>query len=181
MMAPRLTRRAALGTGLAFTSVVCAGNAGAQGGVSTINSEQGFDALFVDATITMPTHLAAFIEASNASVPVVAINLDAAGFAQLGEVLHKSLAILGVSSGATLFCIEHIAHDHGFRLTRRGQRCASDFGDAACHAGALAFLGGADSAARLAPLCAYRPSRSDGLLHAWVLQKSGRSIRRQEA
>ena len=55
-------------------------------------------------------------------MPVVEVRLDAAGQAGLMRVLDKSHGIVGISSGATLFCLERIAWDHGFRLTGRSQR-----------------------------------------------------------
>jgi hypothetical protein len=94
--------------------------------------------------------------------------------------LEKSQAIAGISSGATLFCLERIAWDHGFRLTGRSQRCTSDPGET-CLQDLAAFLGGTHPAANPPSLArAYRPSRADGLLHAWVMRKSAGPQFRQD-
>jgi hypothetical protein len=118
--------------------------------------------------------LAAFIKAASRTVPVIGIRLDAAAHAGLLRVLDQSQAIAGISSGAALFCMERIGWDHGFRLTGRSQRCAGDLGADACQQDVTEFLREASGpAASALPLArAYRPSRADGTLHAWVMQKS---------
>ena len=172
-----LTRRTVLGAGLAFVAVACAAGFGAYGPNARRRREaRAIDSLLFDETIEMPSQMAAFIKASRRTLPVVGIRLDAAAHLGLMRVLDKSQAIIGISSGATLFCLERVAWDHGFRLTGRSQRCASDLGDNACQQDVAAFLNGthpsAASPSRLAR--AYRPSRADGTLHAWVMQKSVR-------
>lgn len=126
----------------------------------------------------MPRQMAAFIKASSRTLPVVGIQLDAAAHAGLMRVLDKSQAIVGISSGATLFCVERIAWDHGFRLTERSQQCADDLTDDAFRRDVAAFLSRSHApAASPSPLArAYRPSRADGTLHAWVMQKSAREV-----
>jgi hypothetical protein len=115
------------------------------------------------------------------ALPVVAIQLDAAEQAGLRRVLDTSHAIVGISCGATLFCLERIAWDHGLRLTGRSQRCASNSGDDACRQDVAAFLSGAHPLAASPSLLTrvYRPSRADGLLHVWVMQKSASPQLRQ--
>ena len=128
--------------------------------------------LLIDETIEMPRQMAAFIKASRQRLPVLGIQLDAAAHAGLMRVLNSSRAIVGISSGATLFCLERLAWDHGFRLRGRSQWCASEPGDEAFSQDLAAMLSGA-SAGPLAS-CAYRPSRADATLHAWVIHKSAR-------
>jgi hypothetical protein len=125
--------------------------------------------------------MAAFIKATRRTLPVVEIQLDAAAQPGLRRLLDTSHAIVGLSSGATLFCLERIAWDHGFRLTGRSQRCAIDPGDDASRQDVAAFLSGAHPPATSPSLLgrAYRPSRADGMLHAWVMQKTASPQLRQ--
>jgi hypothetical protein len=175
-----VTRRTAIGAGLAFASVACAAGFGAYGQTAPRRREaRSIDALLIDEGIQMPRQMVAFIKAGRRAIPVVGIQLDAAGQAGIMRVLNESQAIAGISSGATLFCLERIAWDHGFRLTERIQRFANDLGDDADPRDVAAFLSGAHpSAASSSPLARdYRPSRADGVLHAWTMQKSGPQFR----
>jgi hypothetical protein len=176
-----VTRRTVVGAGLAFASVACAGF-GAYGPTARPRREaRSIDALLIDESLEMPRQMAAFIDASTRALPIVGIQLDAAGEAALRRVLDKSHAIVGISSGATLFCLERIAWDHGFRLTRRSQHFASDPGDDAWRQDVAAYLSGTHTpaASPSALARAYRPSRADGILHASVMQKSSSQFRQQ--
>ena len=175
-----VTRRTAIGAGLAFATLACSAAVGAYGPTARHRREaRWIDALLIDKTIEMSRPMAAFIEANRRALRVVGIELDAPGQVGLMRVLDKSQAIVGVSSGATLFCLERIAWDHGFRLTARSERSAGDPGDDACRQDVAAYLAGAQPvAASSSPLVrAYRPSRADGMLHAWVMQKSSPQFR----
>jgi len=170
-----LTRRTAVGVGLAFASVACITGLGARGLASRRPRDaRSIDALLVDETIEMPRQLARFIRDNRRTAPIVGIRLDAAAQAGLVRVLNMSHAIAGISSGATLFCLERVAWDHGFRLQERREWSASDARGDACRQDMAAFLNGANppSARRSSLDRAYRPSRADGTLHAWVMQKS---------
>jgi hypothetical protein len=176
-----VTRRTAVGAGLAFASLAFTAGFGVYcPRVRPRRAARSIDALLVDESIEMPHQMAALIKASSRALPVVAIQLDAAAQAGLRFVLEKSDAIVGISSGATLFCLERIAWDHGFRLTGRSQRCASD-ADNECREDVAAFLSGAHPPTASPSLLAraYRPSRVDGLLHAWLMQKSASPQLRQ--
>jgi hypothetical protein len=169
-----MTRRTVLGAGLVFTAVACTTGFGAYDPAPSRRREaRSIDALFFDETIEMPLEMSTFIKACGLTLPVVGIRLDAASHAGLTRVLNKSETIVGISSGATLFCLERIARDHGFRLTDRSQYCAADLGDDTCWQDATAFLSGAHplAASPLPAVSAYRPSRVDGTLHAWAMQK----------
>jgi hypothetical protein len=174
-----ITRRTAVGAGLAFAVVAGVGASGPTAGRR--RETRSIDALLIDATIEMPRPMAAFIKARMRTLPVVGIQLDAAAHAGLRRVLDESHAIVGISSGATLFCLERIAWDHGLRLTGRSQQCARDLDDVGCWQEVAAFLSGAHppvaSPSHLAR--AYRPSRVDGMLHAWTMQKSACAPLRQ--
>jgi hypothetical protein len=171
-----ITRRTAVGAGLALAAVACNAGVGVYGSsTGGRRHTRSIDALLVDETIQMPHQMAAYIEARRPTLPVVAIQLDAAAHAELRRVLSDSRAVVGISCGAALFCLERIAWDHGFRLIGRSQRCANELHADACQQEVDAFLNGGHSiAASAASLArAYRPSRADGMLHAWVMQKSG--------
>lgn len=185
-----VTRRTALGAGMALATVVSAGGLAAYGPIARQRGEDGsIDALLIDDSIDMPGDVGAIIKARKAPPSVVSIRLDAAAQAGLRRVLQQSQAIVGVSSGATLFCLERIAWDYGFRLTARTQRPSLDLGNKAFLMDVAGFLDGAGQPATnpSALVRAYRPSRADaatGTLHAWTMQKSDGSQlhqRRKEA
>jgi len=170
-----VTRRTAIGAGLAFASLACAAGGGAYGqAVRDRRAAQSIDALLIDESIAMPPQMSSFIEASRWALPVIAVRLDAPGQAGLKRLLDNSHALIGISCGATLFCLERIAWDYGFRLTGRTQRSAREPGDAAYRKEMTAWLGGAPApAAGPSSLArAYRPSRRDGLLHSWVMHRA---------
>jgi hypothetical protein len=176
-----VNRRTVVGAGLAFASLAFTAGFIAHGPTVRPRREaRSIDALLVDESLEMPLQIAAIIKTSSQALPVVAIQLDAAGQAGLRSVLDKSHVILGISSGATLFCLERIAWDHGFRLTGRSQGRASD-PDHECRQDVAAFLSGAHPPTASPSLLAraYRPSRVDGLLHAWLMQKSASPQLRQ--
>jgi hypothetical protein len=126
--------------------------------------------------------MAAFLKTSRLALPVVGIQLDAAGHAGLMRVLDKTRALIGISSGATLFCLERVGWDHGFRLTARKQQFFSELDSVAAQQDFTAFMGGAHSAATTpsALTRAYRPSRTDETLHLWVMRKPVRPQIRQD-
>ena len=170
-----MTRRTVLRSGAAIAAVACTAGFGAYDpSARSGRKTQSIDALFVDETIAIPSQLAAFIKSGSRTVPIIGIRLDAAAHSGLLRVLDQSHAIAGISSGAALFCMERIGWDHGFRLTGRCQRCAGDLGGDVCRQDVAEFLDGAHRPAANAapPARAYRPSRTDGTLHAWVMQKS---------
>jgi hypothetical protein len=177
-----MTRRTVLGAGLALASActVAFGECGPS--ARPHRKARSVDALLIDESIEMPRPLAAFVKASGRTLPVVGIRLDAAAHAGLRHVLDTSHAIVGISLGATLFCLERIAWDHGFRLAGRSQRCASDPGEDACRQDVAAYLSGTHPLAAIPSLStrAYRPSRADGLLHTWAMQKSASPRLRQD-
>jgi hypothetical protein len=177
-----ITRRTALGAGLAFVSLIHASGSGAS--VYSARRRLGPlspDVLLLDSNIALPEQLAAFVEGRSPKLTIVPLHLDAASHPGLMRLLNDNHAIIGISSGATLFCLERLAWDHGFRMTGRTQACADAFGDKACQQDIASFLGGAHSpsAAALPLVKSYRPSRADGVLHAWSMQKSASALLRQ--
>jgi hypothetical protein len=169
-----ITRRMALGTGLAIATAVSSGAYGAV--VTGRRNIPKVNALLVDRTIKMPDQIEALIAASARTLPVIRVDLDAAAHAGLMRVLGDSEAIVGVSSGATLFCLERLAWDHGFRLT---QRRSTPVIEARWQDAASLLSGHVSSGTRASPIPGYAPSRADGLLHSWLIQRpdSARSRR----
>ena len=169
------TRRTVIGAGMAFASLTGAAGFAIFGpNMPRRQDAPSIDALLVDQTVEMPPYVTALLEIARRTKPVIGIQLDAAAHAGLRQVLHSSHVIAGVSSGATLFCLERIAWDHGFRLTERGEHSAGSLDGHPSRQRLAAFLEGAyPSAAPSSALDrAYRPSRADGMLHAWVMRKS---------
>lgn len=172
-----LTRRTVLGAGAALTAVACTASFAAYGASARYRRDaRSIDALLVDETVEMPRRMAEIVNATSRTLPVVRVRLDAAAHAGMMRVLDTSHTLIGLSSGATLFCLERLGWDHGFRLTERSQWCASDLDDDACRLDVAAFFRRTHSPAASAALRvhAYRPSRADGALHAWVMQRSAR-------
>jgi hypothetical protein len=177
-----VTRRIVLGAGVAIAWMASTASFGACGPTGRRRRQaQAIDALLIDDSTGIPRQTAALIKASGWRLPVVEIQLDAAAQPGLRRVLDTSHAIVGISSGATLFCLERIAWDHGLRLTGRTQRCASNPGDDAWWQDVAAVVSAAHAPAANPSLLAraYRPSRADGMLHAWVMQKSASPQLRQ--
>lgn len=164
-----------MGTGLAVLSVAGTASISAYG--QSAGSAHETDVLLIDGSITMPRPVKAFIEANRHTTSVVDIRLDAAGHSELKRILQESRTVTGVTSGATLFCLERIAWDHGFRLTARAQRNACDLDGHACIRDVTKFLARAHPAAIKPSSGAhtYRPSQMDGTLQAWTMHKSARS------
>jgi hypothetical protein len=135
------------------------------------------DALLIDETIVMPRPLTAYAQRGARSLPVIGIQLDAAGYAAMIRVLDRSQALAGISSGATLFCVERIAWDRGFRLAGRSERHAGEAGAHALRQDVATYLKGEmpPTASTLRGARSYRPSRTDATLHAWVLRRPARS------
>jgi hypothetical protein len=183
--AQMMTRRTALGAGVALAAAGCAAGFTAFETCAHRRHTRPIDALLIDKTIEMPRQITALIKAGAQKWPVIGVQLDAPAHAGLMQVLNKSSAIVGISSGATLFCLERLGWDHGFRLCTRSHWCAADLDGDACQQEVAALLGGAPSStASPSPLArSYRPSRADETLHGWCMQKSApraaRSDRRE--
>ena len=182
---PSMTRRTVLGSGMIAASIACSvGSAASAEVIGYHAAPRPIDALLVDHGVEMPRLLATFVAARARTLPIVGIRLDAVGHAALVRVLRDSHVLAGITSGATLFCVERIAWDHGYRLTARSGRCSADLDgadlddadldDGACLQEAVAFLNAAHPSGRSlsVPARHYRPSRQDGTLHAWTMQKS---------
>ncbi|MEC3951128.1 hypothetical protein [Sphingobium sp. HWE2-09] len=145
-----------------------------------VRDTHAIDAMLIDGSVAMPALLNVVIQARRQMMPVVDIQLDAANYGALRRLLIDSQTLVGVSTGATLFCLERIAWDHGFRLTARHQQSLRELDGDACHHGVATFLNGAHGSATSPSPRAYRGSRADGTLHAWTMRKSARSYVSQD-
>jgi hypothetical protein len=163
-----ITRRMAIGSGLAVAGLC--GLATDTFAAVAASRRKGFavEALLIDQTIAMPQSIAGFAATKAGTLQVVGIDLDARAHPALLRVLAGSKAIAGISSGAALFCLERLAWDHGFRLTERRARPAIDtrWQDMAAFLDPNAGAPEASGTVRH-----YAPSRADGLLHSWIMQK----------
>jgi hypothetical protein len=167
-----MTRRSAIGAGVACAVVA---SFGANAAIAyQRRPPRSIDALLIDDRIELPRPMAAFAESNRRRLPVIGIQLDARGQAVLKRILDESQILVGLSSGATLFCVERIAWDHGFRLMARRQRRSSGPDADACCQDVSAYASRAQAFAASADISAgdYRPSRADGILHSWLMQKS---------
>ncbi|WP_353228752.1 hypothetical protein [Novosphingobium sp.] len=165
------SRRTVLASGAAFATVaIVHGDDARAVTVSAETFARPIDALLIDATLALPGQLAALVQSRNPRLPRRTVRLDAADCDDLGRMLGQASAIIGISSGATLFCLERMAWDHGFRLTARSQRATSDV--AVLHDLAALVDGNLPaSAGTPAQFRAYRPARGDGLIHLWAMHK----------
>jgi hypothetical protein len=140
-------------------------------------------ALLVGESIVLPEGLCLVPPGARRPLPVIPVGLAHANYGELKRILSHYDMVAGLSSGATLFCIERIAWDHGLRLTRLQSREASS-DDISRNAQAVwqVLAPVESSVGSNTRFAAYRPSRNDGLVHAWIMQKSrsGQSSRQSQ-
>ncbi|NMN04590.1 MULTISPECIES: hypothetical protein [unclassified Novosphingobium] len=176
LLTPVCTRRAMLGGALAL-----AGGAGLGAGAQARVAWRPIDAVVIDGRAPLPRELSGRLAAAPASV--LQFTPDVTGYAAMARMFADSQAVSGVTSGATLFCLEQIAADHGFRLT--GHAChAAD--DPACSRALGTALGAIAPAAPAmqAGRATYNRSCEAGRLHVWTMHKrAGAPLRaaRQES
>ncbi len=176
-----MTRRETLGAGLVAVAavvspVLAAMPASAAPGVAPLR----LDALLLDGGIALPTPVAALVEAHGPTTTIAPLRLDAAGFADVARLLRRSTVVAGISSGASLFCLERIAWDSGFRLTSHIALSATDATFDECRRELAPMLRGqVPAAGDRAAIRHYAPSRTDGIVHLWMLHKPARNALRQ--
>jgi len=181
MIAHHVTRRTALGAGVAAISLASGVSVSAYGQTMVSGrNPHAIDAMLIDGGVAMPALVSKVIQARGRAIPIIDIYLDGAGHGPLQRVLSQSQTLVGVSTGATLFCLERIAWDHGFRLTARNEQSACALDGNTCHQTVVEFLNGAHGTATSPSPRAYRGSRADGTLHAWTMRKSARSYVSQD-
>lgn len=171
-----ITRRATLGLALTASALSAAGIGTAKSLLSNRTQLGAIDALLVDSEVAIQLPLTDLLSFVRHRYPAVALGLDPAGLQKLNHLFGSSQTIIGLSSGAALFCVEQMAADYGFRLTARGQQGTAE---PALLPEVADLVRGFVPAASGVISCVrnYRASRSDNQLHAWVLQKSAPSLR----
>jgi hypothetical protein len=138
--------------------------------------------LLIDETVTLPDRLAAFVADWRRLQPVSPLSLDASGYNALRRTMAEYSQIIGIGSGATLFCVERIAWDCGLRIAWRSQHGCNQAGDSAGIRELAAALDGACPAptGQLAALATLQPAHGDGTLHIWTLMgRPGTSAERK--
>jgi hypothetical protein len=185
-----VTRRKVLGAGLAITSVSGAVALYSGTELSAVKDPTGLakvGSLVLDERLGISTAWVDFLHDRKPELRVLTIGLDSFVAIELKPVLSSGHVIAGISSGATLFCLERIAWDHGYRVSRRSEHdfvatvANSPDNDATLRVLADAIISGRpDSfAAEIAPAGhAYRPSMTDDTLHAWIMQTAVTSKQR---
>lgn len=182
MIAPMITRRETLGGGLAAVAamaapMLAATPASAAPGVDALR----LDALLVDDAIHLPAAITALVEVLQPATTIVPLRLDAAGLADVARVLRRGAVVAGISSGASLFCLERIAWDSGFRLASRRAVSATGATFEDCRRELAPVLQGqVSTAGNLAAIRHYAPSRTDGVVHVWLLHKPARNVPRHD-
>lgn len=170
------TRREVLGAGLAVGATLV--SSGAAWILDDPVTERGpirraAQALLVSESIALPPGLDSLAAPHSSLVPVIRVGLAQGAYRELKRVLDRHEVIAGLSTGASLFCIERIAWDHGLRLMRLQQLDGPACDWRSLARPAMALIHPAREDVALKPgVSAYCPSRSDGIVHGWILQKA---------
>jgi len=176
-----VTRREVLGAGVALASISSAIGLNSAYGASAVKDHTGLpkvDTLVLDEGLGVSTTVADVLHHRTPDLSLFTLGLDAVTSIRLKHLFNSAQVIAGISSGATLFCLERIAWDYGYRITRRSEHEFSAKANALENDATVLAL--ADKiisnkpesfAAAIAPTTrAYRPSRTDDTLHAWIMQ-----------
>jgi hypothetical protein len=180
-----VTRREIVGAGLAVAALSGAIGLNSAFGREAVKDHTGLPkaelpdvvAMMLDESLGISTALVDGLRRRKPGLPILAIRLDSFALNELKPLFKSARAIAGISSGATLFCLERIAWDHGYRITRRSEHAfganAAVEDDATVLVLAEAIISGGPEAFA-APIATgrhvYRPSRADNTLHAWIMQ-----------
>ena len=161
------TRREVLGAGLALASMpVTAGLRSAFPAAAALP-----DAIVLDEALDISAPLAELLGRRKPALPLLSLRLDSFASIQLRQLFAGGWTIAGLSSGATLFCLERIAWDHGYRLSRHSERASTFNADMPALADAIMGSEPDRFAATISRVShAYRPSMTDGAVHAWMMQ-----------
>lgn len=182
-----VTRREVLGAGLALTAI---SSAIGSYSVTAVEEHSGIPkaaTLVLDESLGVSTALVDFLHNRKPDLSLLTIRLDSFASTELKPLLNSARMIAGISSGATLFCLERIAWDYGYRVTRRSehkfkaQTVGARKNDEAFLAIAHAIISNQPEsfAAAIAPSSrGYRPSMTDDTLHAWIMQTAVTSKQR---
>jgi hypothetical protein len=189
-----VTRRKVLGAGLAIVSVSGAIGLNSPSRRRVVKDQTGLPelgALMLDERLGVSKTLVAHLRNRNPGLPFLTIRLDSPALTKLKQVFERSQMVAGISCGATLFCLERIAWDHGYRIARRSEHefnakvARTSENNATVLALADAIIANRPESSTAISLAGrtYRPSGRDHTLHAWVMQRAAapkRSATRQE-
>lgn len=159
-----MSRRTLMGAGIAAASLTAV-----SGVRAAVPGTRRVETLLVDASLDLPPPLHTFVQQQKVSMRVSDIALDVGGHRELRQLFRHGAVVAGLSSGATLFCVEQVAKDAGWRITARRTHALAGQGEAACRADLATFLSGAGASGLAGG--AYAPSRADNLLHIWVFER----------
>jgi len=185
-----ITRREVLGVGLALTSISCAIGLNLACGVTAVKDHTGLPklgAMVLDESLSVSPTLIDVLHHRKHDLSLLTIGLDAFRSIELKHLFNSGQMIAGLSSGATLFCLERIAWDHGYRMTRRSEHefvataASSPDSDATVSVLAEAIIRDRPESFAAAIATgghAYRPSMTDDTLHAWIMQTAVTSKQR---
>lgn len=190
-IAHMVTRREVLGAALAlatFSGAIGLNSIRRMGAVKDQSGLPTLDAIMLDEGLGVSTALVDLLHNRQPEPPLLTIRLDSFASIELKHIFNSAQVIAGISSGATLFCLERIAWDYGYRITRRSEHQFNARTPNALENDAT-VLALADKimsnrpesfAAALAPASrAYRPSSVDDTLHAWIMQTAVTSKKRR--
>jgi hypothetical protein len=185
-----LTRREVLGAALVFATVSGAIGLNSACRVRAVKDPTALPkvgAMVLDEDLAVSTTLVDFLRNRNPDLSFRTIGLDSFASIELKHLFNSAQMIAGISSGATLFCLERIAWDYGYRITRRSEhefnaKAANALeNDATVVALAEKIISNKPEsfAAGIAPTSrGYRPSRADDTLHVWIMQTAVTSKKR---
>ena len=128
-------------------------------------------ALLTDYEVDESSRCAQDLRTQLQGITILPATLDAKFYGELNMLFRSHRSIGGITTGAALFCLERIAWDHGLRLAWRRSFTLAATGHDALPFPMLArsFTGDSRALTPSNPIRGYRNSRSDRLIHAWIL------------
>ncbi len=175
MLVPLMTRRTALQAALALATAAVRPTAALSDEAlqpgSIHRHAVSLDGLFIDETIQLSGTLLDWLYAARHTLPVVGVRLDARSHESLQQALSSGRTFLGCSTGATLFCLERMAWEHRLRLTDRRTLPIAQLNLQTLRQTVATVVDERPShvASPVTAVRTYRPSRTDGLLHIWLM------------
>jgi hypothetical protein len=167
-----LTAGAIFGSLLPITTVAFFDDANSQATSSqhTISSAP-ISAFLMDDEVEESARFAKALRTKLQRIIVLPATLDSKFYSELNVLFSSRHLIGGITTGAALFCLERIAWNRGLRLVWRRNFSREATGQGTIPFAMLARSLSGDSRALTPsnPIRSYRPSRSEQLVHAWIL------------
>ena len=128
-------------------------------------------AFLMDDEVEASARFAKVLRVKLQGVTVLPATLDSKFYSELNVLLSSHRLIGGITTGAALFCLERIAWNRGLRLVWRRNFLHEATGHSTIPFAVLtrSFSGDSQALTPSNPIRSYRPSRSDQLVHAWIL------------